>query len=248
MKMKKILFAVLAAVTFFAFASGVASADEIDHVADVTVAESEAVVDGETVVDGEAVVDGETVADGETVVDGETVANGEITEEDVMDEIGENVFALLYSMTADNADKIFALLSFVGTLVLAFIYRKGLLPAISSAVSKLCEAANLVAEQSDENRNKIEADTQALHNNICDVSSALTAISEVLAEIDERIKAIEQQGGETEAIKRVLTCEVDMLSDLFLTSSIPEYQKENVNKRISDMKRELCADDEKQKN
>ena len=87
-----------------------------------------------------------------------------------------------------------------------------------------------------------------LRDGIGELSGALASVTDNIERIESRIGVIEQRGGDAEAIKRILACEVDMLSDLFLTSSIPEYQKENVTKRISDMKRELVSDEEKQEN
>ena len=212
MKIKKFLFAALAAMMLFACLAGAVSANEIGEAADECITEAVASESGDE-------------------------ASG-----------GDNAFAALYGMAAENADKIFALLSFAGTLMLAFIYKKGLLPALSGAVSRLSEAAGRVAEESDENRKGCEANTAMLRDGIGELSGALASVTDNLERIESRIGVIEQRGGDAEAIKRILACEVDMLSDLFLTSSIPEYQKENVTKRISDMKRELVSDEEKQEN
>lgn len=217
MKIKKILFVALAAMTLLTFLAGGISASETAD-ADNGVAVSEKIGD-----------------------------EGVGVSEEIADE-GENAFAALYGMATENADKIFALLSFAGTLMLAFVYKKGLLPALSGAVNRLSEAASRVAEESDENRKESEANAVALKGSIGDFSAALAAVADTLANIEARLVAIEERGGDTEAVKRILACEVDMLSDLFLTSSIPEYQKESVSKRVSDIKRELVSDEEKQEN
>ena len=43
-------------------------------------------------------------------------------------------------------------------------------------------------------------------------------------------------------MKALMSAQIDMLYDIFMTSSLPQYQKDAVNKRISEMKEVRALD------
>ena len=59
----------------------------------------------------------------------------------------ENIFSELYGVVARHADKIFSALAFLGSLIIAFAYRKGLLPVIKGALSAMSAATSKLKEE-----------------------------------------------------------------------------------------------------
>ena len=154
-----------------------------------------------------------------------------------------NPFGELYAMALENADKIFSALAFVGTLILAFAYKKGLLPTVSRAISGISAIAKAAKEETD--RSIAEGDVR-----LAEVSAGLERTVDVLAvteagvsRIEERLAELESVGTQAEALKAILSSQIDMLYDIFMASSIPEYQKEAVGIRVMEMRKELNADE-----
>ena len=155
-------------------------------------------------------------------------------------EEGGNFFADLYGMAAENADKIFAILSFIGTLVLALAYKKGLMPSLGKTIGSLTDGVRDMATRAEE---RIGDSERMIGEFAARISEALTAIEALRMQADElseKLEAIGECKAHTNAATKALLTEVDMLSDLLLASSIPEYRKEAVERRVADIKKELC--------
>ena len=85
----------------------------------------------------------------------EEVENTEKSEENSptspenLDDSNPNLFDEVYSLMEENADKIFAILAFLGTLVVGIGYKSNLLPLLRDALSKLKSSIEKVKEDGD---------------------------------------------------------------------------------------------------
>jgi hypothetical protein len=151
-----------------------------------------------------------------------------------------NVFSELYRTAADNADKIFSLLAFVGALALTFAYKKGLFPFVEKALASLAKSVGALKEEADKSNTGV-------NNFIEDLTKKLALSENVLKEYGEKLKALEKKLDEanllndkTQELRCVLTAEVEMIYEIFANSSLPEYQKEKVGEAYLKMKRALA--------
>ena len=187
---------------------------------------------------------GVTVGEAEgTAEDGEAAVGEAVVGETESDSEKGNPFAELYDMALGNADKIFSALAFIGTLLLAFAYKKGLLPTVSRAISSIAAITKAAKDETD--KSIAEGDVR-----LTEVSAGLERTVEILAaaengisRIEERLATVEKSDAQSAALKTVLSSQIDMLYDIFMASSIPEYQKEAVGRRVAEMRKELSADE-----
>lgn len=143
-----------------------------------------------------------------------------------------NFFEKLYDAVTDYISEILCVLAFGGSFLIAVLYKKGLLPllkgalgAINSAVGKIKDATENSAIADTEKTAKI---TEALDR----AQSLIEAQTRSLLDVEKRLDALSQDKSEREKMKLVLECEVELLYDIFMSSALPEYQKDAVAKRL----------------
>ena len=143
-----------------------------------------------------------------------------------------NFFEKLYDAVTDYISEILCVLAFGGSFLIAVLYKKGLLPllkgalgAINSAVGKIKDATENSAIADTEKTAKI---TEALDR----AQSLIEAQTRSLEDVEKRLDALSQDKSEREKMKLILECEVELLYDIFMSSALPEYQKDAVAKRL----------------
>ena len=173
------------------------------------------------------------------VIQEETMESGDFIpdEPEKTDDGGEqiaNIFENIYSKVEENADKIFSALAFVATLVVGIFYKSGLLPLLKDALSKIKGSIDKAKE------------AEELHNK--DTNDKIDAISETVSQMEKQINKIElgvedyeKLVKERETMRLILSSQVDMLYAIFISSSLPEYQKEEIGLKIQRMREELIA-------
>ena len=171
-------------------------------------------------------------AAGDTVTQDYSEAKGEIGD--------ENFFEVLYKELLNHSDKLLAALAFLGSLFVAFAYKKGLIPIIKASLGALGAAVSSLKDESE----RASAEASAA---ITSASEKLGAAETVINALGERLDSIEKQLDEAsckqlkgESIYAVIRAQVDMLYEVFMSSSLPAYQKESVGERVAEMKRALA--------
>lgn len=154
-----------------------------------------------------------------------------------------NIFETVYTEALKHSDKILSALAFSASLILALAYKKGLLPLIKGALSALTSSVSRLKEET-------ESASLAAKRTIEDSSAKLESSQILLESLTERLRAIENElSASTEEqnmrrdIKRIMSAQVDMLYEIFMSSSLPAYQKESVGERIAEMKKALTLSD-----
>lgn len=190
-----------------------------------------------------------------TLMDGESVElsdesdgikeNGDAMDDSSAEEsdTGKNALEGIYDTVKEYATEIFSSLAFAGTVIVAFIYKKGLVPvitrtsgAISTLVSKLRDENAAGQKNANEKLRLATEQLSSLEGDISDVASALCTVT-------ERLAGCETLEREQKRIADVMKAQVDMLYAIFMSSALPQYQKDEVGERISAMKKELeCYD------
>lgn len=153
----------------------------------------------------------------------------------------ENIFEEIYTTIELNADKIFSILAFVGTLIVSVGYKSGLLPLLRDALSKLKGAIDGV---------KAEGEQSKAHTDerLGEISSAVESISEELREMRWQYESYDEILRERKSIRLILQGQIDMLYSIFMTSALPQYQKDEIGERIGQMREELKSYEYSEKN
>ena len=152
---------------------------------------------------------------------------------------GGNVFAELYAFFEANADKVFAILAFIGTLILSFAYKKGLFPFVKKALASISLAVKSLGEEAKKNETALGDFSKALalqlEKSEAAINDALTRLEGLEAELLKSAQYAER----AEQFRAVLSAEVEMIYDVFMTSSLPQYQKDKVGEAYLKMKEAL---------
>lgn len=173
-------------------------------------------------------------ADVFTDVDGEQVAK-----EPAPPAQEENIFSQFLCAFEKRAAEIFSVLSFAGSLIIMFCYKKGFLPLLKSGVLALGKGvSDLRAEVTKQTENG-SALSSAIDKRLGDAEAILNNAGASLEAFDERLKIAEEQIGQTNAIKTTLATQTEMLYEIFMASSLPQFEKERVGEMISKMRGEL---------
>ncbi len=163
-------------------------------------------------------------------------SGGEISTDEKDGEANPNIFELIYREGMKHSDKILSLLTFITSLILAHGYKKSLIPLIRGALSKLGTTVNKISEDTEikteralislnEAKSSLE-ESKALFN------SVINMLESLCAKLDESKNAAKVNS----ELKILMQNQIDMLYEVFISSSLPVYQKEAVGERIKEMK------------
>ncbi len=153
----------------------------------------------------------------------------------------ENIFENTYKLLEANADKIFSALAFIGTLIVGIGYKSGLIPLLREALSKLKNAIDGVKADGEEAKALTNEKLLLLASRLDDISTTLEKEDLELEKIGTQLEDYEEFKAERESMRLILSGQIDMLYAIFMSSALPQYQKDEVGERISAMREELSA-------
>ena len=143
-----------------------------------------------------------------------------------------NVFDQIYRQMEANADKIFSILAFIGTLVVGIGYKSGLLPLLRDALSRLKGAI-------DEARADGEVTKTVTAEKLESISKTVEDMDRRLGEMEWQYESYDKLCTERKATCLILTEQINMLYAIFMSSALPQYQKDEIGERIAEMREEL---------
>ena len=171
----------------------------------------------------------------ETVVTEIEEADAEKTE--------ENPFAAAFSVIEEHADKILSALTLIGSLVLAFTYKRGLLPTLSKALGSIGGSVKSIGESTDKSLAENSVALTEIKGRINDVGTLFENISADVSALNDKLACYEDEKNNAIAMQEIMRAQVDMLYEIFMTSSLPQYAKDSVGERIAEMKTKLSCED-----
>lgn len=170
------------------------------------------------------------------------------SETEKKDEVDEaSIFDEIYLRLTENADKIFAALAFVGTMIVSFAYKKGLLPLLANALNYLKGSVESIKESGTALAKSTDDRFVSLCENMQSVLDESTSMTSSIERINERLDDVDSISKKYDSMQLVITSQVDMLYAIFMSSALPQYQKEEVGNKINRMKEELAKYDKQQK-
>lgn len=154
-----------------------------------------------------------------------------------------NPFEAFFNTVKQYATEIFCALTFVGSLILAYAYKCGLIPIIKGGIGALSATVSHIKETAERSEEKTGEIGKTVADRLGSAETALGDISEMLSLMAAKLDRLEADGDERRKMRIVMNAEVDMLYSIFMTSALPQYQKDEVGARIAKM-REVIGDDE----
>lgn len=159
-------------------------------------------------------------------------------------ESDENVFEVIYREAISHSAEIFGLLSFIGTLIVAFLYKRGIMPLIKGGVGAVADTVCAIRERAESDSIKNDGRSSEILGSLKCAEDALSVLSDKLSSLEADLSSIESIERSEKSLRDVLSVQIDMLEDIFLSSSLPEYKKAAVGERVVAMKKELGYADE----
>ena len=166
-------------------------------------------------------------------------------------EIGEetNFFSRVYEEILAYTGEIFCALTLAGSLSLAVAYKKGLLPLIEKSLLSIGGAIAKIKDSTNEYAKTNSALSQSIDKQL---ESSATALNEIASKVNELSialeKSIKDEGEarrEKEQLRIIIGAQIDMLYDVFMSSALPQYQKDEVGERIAVMREAIAANEDK---
>lgn len=219
---------------------------------------SNEVADGETTVENESTSN--EMADGENTVENtltsDEVAGGENTVENTPEtnevtgdnEESENgFFPSLFSIYDRHKGEIFSLLSAVVSLVLVFVYQKGLLPVLKGGLTLIegqVKGLREINSISKEESARVGEEALALARSMESATAEMRAMTEAVLNSS---KSSGERDEEFSKMKKCILWQANLLGEVFLASSLPEFSKERVSEVIKEVRAMMRLSEEETK-
>ena len=162
----------------------------------------------------------------------------------------ENVFATVFAGIKEYATEIFCAMTFVGSLLLAYAYKKGLLPLVESTLVSIGNAVTRIKEKTEEGEEISTQATVAINERLDTAQRLITTLAERIDEMTTELGEVKNsellKNRENQNLSLIVSTQIDMLYDIFITSSLPQYQKDAVGERVARMKEALAQNEYKQ--
>ena len=150
----------------------------------------------------------------------------------------------IYAIAAENADKIFALLACLSSLIVGFAYKKGLLPLVKNALTALGNGVVSLKESSEKAEELTRGALDEAAKRLTRAEECFDLIREKLSALEKELSAAKESSVKDGELRLIMNSQIDMLYEIFMSSSLPSYQKDAVGERVAEMKRALAAETE----
>ena len=159
------------------------------------------------------------------------------TDENKEAEAKKNPFEAVFELIKANSDTIFSALTLIGSLVLAFTYKKGLLPALGASIGTIGDSVKRISDATEISIVKSENAIVDIDERIKDIGGLFERLEGRISDLNTRLEAVDEERERGEMTRVLLRSQIDMLYDIFMTSSLPQYSKDAVGEKIAAMKK-----------
>lgn len=150
-----------------------------------------------------------------------------------------NGFTLAYNLLLDHLSELLSALTLIASLVVGYFYKKGLLPSVKGVLSGINGAVGRLKESSDKEIENRKSDAKKVEDTLASFGKSLEEQGKLISGIEQRLISEEEYYKQKEKLNLILSSQVDMLYNIFISSSLPQYQKDAMNEKILAMKKEL---------
>ena len=175
------------------------------------------------------------------------LAYSESTDAAQTEDAYENVAAEIYDQIIAHSGEILSALSFAASALIVIVYKKSFLPGVQKTLFALRKSSDGMDGEAKKQSDLLTTACAALEKKADAALASIEAMEERFACIEEGLSALEDGRRLDEQIKTVLTAEIDMLYELFMSAALPQYEKDRIGEKINLMKKTLSevSNDEK---
>ena len=169
--------------------------------------------------------------------------NASVNEEEEKNDVAtDTVFSMLYELTMEYATEILSALAALLSCLLAFGYKKGLIPFLRQGIGVISGTVSKLGESTESANRIVTEQSEATRQMTAQITAAVSALSESMLALGERLTKLEEASAERAGIREALIGEIDMLAEIFLASSLPEYRKEKIGTTVARLKEQLSME------
>ena len=167
----------------------------------------------------------------------ESLDSGIANTEDTITE--KTFFDTLFSAFESNAAEILSALAFLGSIIIMFCYKKGLTPIINDGLKALKSGIKSIGEKSETFNEHAIGVCDSIDSRLAHAEKLSEAVLKSAEEIEDQLCEIRKSGAENEKLKLILSAQIDMMYEIFMSAALPQYLKDSVGDRIGKMRSEL---------
>ena len=146
-----------------------------------------------------------------------------------------NLFERIYSAISANLSDILCALTLVGSIILAIAYKKGLMPILTGAVSAIGKGVGRLQGEAEKFNKESAEQISGIAEKVASVAEIIESFSERLSALEREIERANEGGERFDVILKAVSAEAELLYDIFMSSALPQYQKDAVSKRINEI-------------
>lgn len=151
----------------------------------------------------------------------------------------EGFFGALFAEIEDRLAQILSALAFLGSLIIMICYKRGFLPLVKDGIGALASGVRSISEKTGELNLEATEITNKISAGLEDAQKLLLSMEGAVCTVNARLDALEDERDERKKLTAVLSAEVDMLYEIFMSAALPQYLKDSVGERIAKMKAEI---------
>ena len=118
-------------------------------------------------------------------------------------------------------------------------YKSGLIPLLRDALSKLKGAIDSAKEENEKSSLITKEGIDGINTAISDIDKSVKKSADELSRIGWEFESYKAMQKERESMRIILANQIDMLYAIFMSSSLPQYQKDEIGVKIQEMREEL---------
>ncbi|MFA5562256.1 MAG: hypothetical protein WDA00_06430 [Eubacteriales bacterium] len=146
----------------------------------------------------------------------------------------------LLVLLEEYTGEVLCALTLLSSLVLAFLYKKGLLPLLSGGLSALGSAVGKVRDATARLTDETEGKLDRFFESVAPVLAKIEAVSayadHLAAETRTLECRLEAAAGERQVMQTLLSAQADLFYGFFMAVNLPQYQKDELGQRYRQMK------------
>lgn len=147
-----------------------------------------------------------------------------------------NPFEDIFEAASRFSSEIASALAFIGSVLVAFAYKRGLLPSVKSGIVAIGGAVGQLKDSTESCSRHQEEMLREFTDRLSRAEDVLERFGKAIDEIAEKTEDGEMAAADRADMKALMSAQIDMLYDIFMTSSLPQYQKDAVNQRVREMR------------
>lgn len=158
-----------------------------------------------------------------------------------------NFFSKVFTEISEYTSEILCALTLAGSLTLAVAYKKGLFPLIEKSLLAIGGAITKIKDSTKESEERNSALTQKIEDKLEGAERVLESLASRVDSLDTALTESLRSEGDKEREKTemriILSAQIDMLYDIFMTSTLPQYKKDEVGERIAAMREAMAGNE-----